>query len=207
MATRATTKATEVTKPIAPSVVQRVKGLWRNPKGRWAILGVVIVVMLVAGLALRSGLSGGDTAPADPAARASELVLEAVDLINDARYDEGIEILGQANELDPTNSLVHYNLGVAYQFSDRLAEAVEAYTTSLSLDNRFDSAYYNRGLVLRDQGKLREAEADLKIAAALNPTNAAAHWNLGQILISLGEQAAGEASIARAREINPDIGT
>ena len=198
--------APENIEPMGSPWNQRVSMLWRTPKGRWA-LGALAVAAVVAGFALRGGASNEDAAPADPAERASELVLEAVDLINSARYDEGIEVLEEANALDPTNPLVQYNIGVAHHFSDRFEEAIAAYTLALSVDNRLDSAYYNRGLILRDQGKLRDAVADLKIAAALNSSNAAAHWNLGQVLISLGEQAEGEAAIARAREINPDIGT
>lgn len=196
----------ETIEPMGPTWQRRTAVLWQSPRGRWA-LGALAVGAVVAGLALRGGTSSQNSVTADPVERASELVLEAVDLINNARYDEGIEVLEEANELDPTNPLVQYNIGVAHHFSDRFEEAIAAYTLALSVDNRLDSAYYNRGLILRDQGKLRDAVADLKIAVALNSSNAAGHWNLGQILISLGEQAEGEASIARAREINPDIGT
>jgi len=134
------------------------------------------------------------------------LVQESVDLINNQKYSEAINVLNEAAKIDPANPLIFYNIGVAQHFSNDLGAAEDSYSKALSLDNRLSFVYYNRGLVRRDRGNLRDAVADLQIATALDSTNAATHYNLGQVLASLGETAASETAIAEARRLDPDIG-
>jgi len=174
-----------------------------------SIVSTLFIVLLVVRVTTYDNTPSTDAtqqSAEDGPQKASQLVLQAVDLINNKNYTEAIKVLTEAGELDPANPLVFYNIGVAQHFSNDLVAAEASYGTALSVDNRLSSAYYNRGLIRRDQGKLREAVADLQVAAALKSDNAAAHFNLGQVLKSLGDTKAAEAALAKARELNPDIG-
>ena len=172
---------------------------------------IAVVVALIIIFAIRSNGSGDDNPSADGSTDVTFVAAktpmdEVVAQINSQQYGPAIEKLKEMLKEDPENAVAYYNLGVAYHFSNRLAEADANYTLGLELDSQNASGYYNRGLVRRDSGKLQEAAADLKIAAALKVDWAAAQFNLGQVLISLGDSVEGNKQIEAARKISPDIG-
>lgn len=138
--------------------------------------------------------------------KASQLVMQSVNLIESEQYGDALDLLNEAAKLNPSNPIIFYNIGVAQHFSGDIDAAEASYTKSLSIDNRVSSSYYNRGLIKRDKGLLREAAADLEIAAALSVDNAAAYFNLGQVLISLGETEKANEAIAKAKAIDPNLG-
>jgi tetratricopeptide (TPR) repeat protein len=172
---------------------------------------VAVVAAVIILFAILANGSGDDNSPAGDSNAATFVTVktpmdEIVSQIDNRQYEEAIVKLKAILVNDPKNAVAYYNLGVAYQFTDRLVEAEKNYTLGLELDNQNASAYYNRGLARRDLGRLKEAAADLKIAVALKGDWAAAKFNLGQVLISLGDSIEGNKQIDAAREISPDIG-
>lgn len=175
----------------------------------WALLIVLIASLVVAIQVSRGGSASDSVSSPDsqvPNTQVEQLMSEAIRLIDQLRYTEGIALLEAAARVDARNPLVFFNMGVAHQFNGDLEKAEAAYSEALSLDNRFEMAYYNRGLARRDRGDLTGARDDLRIAVALNPENASAHFNLGQVLIALGEAEAGAESLATANSLNPSLG-
>jgi tetratricopeptide (TPR) repeat protein len=174
------------------------------------LLGAIAaVIILFAVLAFGKGDSSAPSADfivSTTLAVADKEMDDIVVLINEKQYSEAILKLQTIVETDPKNAIAYYNLGVAYQFTEKLEEADVNYTRSLEIDGQNPSGYYNRGLVRRDLGRLEEAAADLKIANALKDDWAAAKYNLGQILISLGDSVEGNKQIEAARLIAPNIG-
>ena len=165
---------------------------------------VIIFAILASGSGDNNAPAGGSTDVTFTPAKTpmDEIVLQ----INSQQYEAAIVKLKEILKEDPKNAVAYYNLGVAFQFSDRLAEADENYTLGLELDSQNASGYYNRGLARRDLGRLKDAATDLKIAAAMKPDWAAAKFNFGQVLISLGDSVEGNKQIEAARKISPAIG-
>ena len=178
------------------------------------IIGALIVLLLGANLFTRGGSTNGNSkvtftpvsttvAPLSPVA---ELVNQAVLLVRSGQYDTALSVLDKAIATDPNYGLIYYNQGVARQFTDKTADAVESYTKALSFNNADANSYYNRGLALRDLGKLTEAEADLRVAVSLDAKWAAAKFNLGNVLVSLGKKSEGEKLIADAKTLDSSLG-
>jgi tetratricopeptide (TPR) repeat protein len=172
---------------------------------------IAVIVLLILIFAILANGSGGDNSSAGESSNATFVPVktpmdEIVSQINSQQYEAAIVKLKAILLNEPKNAVAYYNLGVAYQFTDRLVEAEENYTLGLELDSQNASGYYNRGLARRDLGRLKEAAADLKIAVALKTDWAAAKFNFGQVLISLGDTAEGNKQIEAARKISPDIG-
>lgn len=172
--------------------------------------GILVVLLFLLVATVAEFVRGDDsssttTSTAIEEPRAEDLLSIAIELIDNAQYPEGIAVLERALSMDASNPLVHYNLGVAFQFSGELERAENAYSTALSLDNRMGSAYYNRGLARQDLGNLQGAGDDLRIAVAIQPDNAAAHLALGDVLIALGDVEEGEKAIETAKFLDPSI--
>jgi len=178
------------------------------------IIGALIVLLLGANLFTRGGSTNGNSkvvftpvsttvAPLSPVA---ELVNQAVLLVRSGQYDTALSVLDKAIATDPNYGLIYYNQGVARQFTNKIAEAVDSYTKALTFNNADSNSYYNRGLALRDLGKLAEAEADLRVAVSLDAKWAAAKFNLGNVLVSLGKKSEGEKLIADAKTLDSSLG-
>jgi TolB-like protein/Tfp pilus assembly protein PilF len=73
------------------------------------------------------------------------------------RYDEAIELLRQATELDPLSGAVYRQLAKSYLVSGRLDEAQTAIQKSLTLSPRAGFVHYVHSEILLSQGRLDEA--------------------------------------------------
>ncbi len=98
-------------------------------------------------------------------------------------FDEAIEDFKAALALDPNDPQLHYDLGLAYKFKDRLDEAIAELTRAgrdgpaLSQDPP-----YTLGILYMQMGKLDEAVVELRKAVALRPENGDAWAILGSTL-------------------------
>jgi Flp pilus assembly protein TadD len=84
-------------------------------------------------------------------------------LIYDKRYDEAIDALKEATELETPRAEVSYmwnNLGMAYEHLDRLEEARDAYRKAANLDHEGASA--NLARLEGVKSVFRTAKADVK---------------------------------------------
>jgi tetratricopeptide (TPR) repeat protein len=71
-------------------------------------------------------------------------------------YKEAINDLDKIETLNPAFAYLHYNRGNLLCLSDKMPEAIEAYTKAIKLYPHFAEAYFNRGLIsihLRDTEK------------------------------------------------------
>ena len=71
-------------------------------------------------------------------------------------YSAAIEDMERAARIAPDFAYVHYNLGNLYCLSDRMPEAINAYSKAIELYPYLAEAYYNRGLIqvfLKDREK------------------------------------------------------
>jgi tetratricopeptide (TPR) repeat protein len=75
--------------------------------------------------------------------------------------------LSRAIQLDPTDALAHYYLGLTYYNLQRYEEALAAYSRAIQLDPTLAQVYYDIGAVLGNHGEFREALPYFEKAAQL----------------------------------------
>jgi Flp pilus assembly protein TadD len=82
-----------------------------------------------------------------------------ISLCRRARWREAIEPLQRAVTLDPSKAAAHYQLGDAYNQTDKLADALEAYESAVRLQPDHWRALKGIGVVLDRLGRPMDATA------------------------------------------------
>ncbi len=121
------------------------------------------------------------------------------------RFDELLELLKKALQLNPNYPEAHYNLGNALKDKGDLSAAITSYNTALQLKPNYPEAHNNLGNVLKDKGDLSAAIASYNTALQLNPSFPDAHNNLGNALQDKGDLTAAIASYNAALQLNPNF--
>ena len=111
-----------------------------------------------------------------------------------------------AVKLDAYNYKIHYDLGLSYQFLDRLEDAVKAYLRALELEPNDLNSNMNLGLVYLALGRPEDALKQLQKAVEIDPHSSAAQCNLGIVLEANGQLTKAESAYRRAMELDPDQG-
>jgi tetratricopeptide (TPR) repeat protein len=83
-----------------------------------------------------------------------------------------------AVKLDPTYSKAYNNLGVAYDFKNRIDEAIYQYKHAIEMKSDYGEAHYNLGIAYAKKGDMENAVYKLRKAIEINPD---AHLALGII--------------------------
>jgi tetratricopeptide (TPR) repeat protein len=115
-----------------------------------------------------------------------------------------VQLLTQAIEIDPAQSLYHANRGEMCRILGRLDEAIASGERAIELAPKFAAAYSNVGIAYYDRKDFDRAEQYQQQALKINPRLAPALNNLGSIR---REQKNSEAAIGYYRDVlavNPD---
>jgi Flp pilus assembly protein TadD len=88
-----------------------------------------------------------------------QLIELGISLCRRAKWREAIEPLQRAITLDPAKVAAHYQLGDAYNQTDKLNEALEAYESAVRLQPDHWRAMKGIGVVLDRLGRPEEARA------------------------------------------------
>lgn len=109
--------------------------------------------------------------------------------------EAAINTLSSAIKKYPSNSQMHYYLGVALeQTLEHDARAAEAFRESIRLDPSFADSYYHLAkLNLKMDPKL--AEENLLACLRLDPHHLSAEYSLGRLYLKTGRQVEGRALI------------
>jgi tetratricopeptide (TPR) repeat protein len=83
-----------------------------------------------------------------------------------------------AVKLDPTYSKAYNNLEVAYDFKNRIDEAIYQYKHAIEMKSDYGEAHYNLGIAYAKKGDMENAVYKLRKAIEINPD---AHLALGII--------------------------
>ena len=112
------------------------------------------------------------------------------------KLQEAIATLSSAIKRFPSNSQMHYYLGVALeQTLDQNARAAEAFRQAIRLDPSFADSYYHLAkLYLQNDPKL--AEENLETCLKLDPHHLSAEYSLGRLYLKTGRREEGRALIA-----------
>lgn len=87
----------------------------------------------------------------------NQLLELGISLCRSARWREAIDPLRRALTLDPSKAAAHYQLGDAFNATDRLDAALEAYETAAKLQPDHWRALKGMGVILDRLGRPEEA--------------------------------------------------
>lgn len=87
-------------------------------------------------------------------------------------YSEVLEDYRKCLEIDPSFVFALFNMANVYVKSEKIDQAMEAYTQVIAMDKDLAEAYFNRGLLYIYVGRKAEANADLSKAGELGITDA-----------------------------------
>jgi tetratricopeptide (TPR) repeat protein len=89
-------------------------------------------------------------------------------LVARGRFEEAIEELRCAQELDPLSLIINTIAGYPFYYSRRYDEAIEQYRKTLEMDPNFSMAHFRLGLAYEQKGMYEEALAELQTSKALS---------------------------------------
>jgi predicted O-linked N-acetylglucosamine transferase (SPINDLY family) len=124
--------------------------------------------------------------------------------IQEARYEEAVQLIQQAISLNQTRPGFYNNLGLAYWQLGRFAEAVECHQQALRLEPNDAIAYNNLGNALRSLHQVEEAITCYQRAVTLDANYADAYTNLGQLLEEQKQLPQAIACYQQAVMLNPE---
>ena len=144
----------------------------------------------------------------------NEAYNNGINALNAKQYDQAIENLNKAAELDPNQLAVWSNLATAYtelaktktgaDFDANMQKAIDTYNKALTLKPEDAGLHNNYALTLARDKKFPEAQAELQKAAELDPTNAGKYYyNLGALLVNAGQNEPAGQAFKKAIDLQP----
>jgi tetratricopeptide (TPR) repeat protein len=127
----------------------------------------------------------------------------AFHLLSQGRYDEALDRLGRARELDPLSLIVRSAEAAFATYGGRYEEAVALCDGILEVEEGFGRAHLNRGLALEQLGRTAEAEASFRRARQLLGATDEVTSALAHLAWTAGRTARGEELTAALRDASP----
>jgi tetratricopeptide (TPR) repeat protein len=106
--------------------------------------------------------------------------------IDGKRYDDAIDTLTRAGEIDPESATVQRLMARAYSEQHKTDEAIDAYRRAIALDENDAWSMNNLGLLFLEQGFTEDAVPYLARAVEVKGSVPAFHNNLGMALEHMG---------------------
>jgi protein O-GlcNAc transferase len=128
---------------------------------------------------------------------------EAVRLHQAGRLAEALRAYDRAIAIQPRNSAIHGNRGVALLALARPGEALESFDRARALKPDDVAIHNNRGNALRALNRTDDALAAYDDALRLAPNIALLHVNRANVLLDLGRLDDADSGYARALSIDP----
>lgn len=107
------------------------------------------------------------------------------------KLQEGISLLGRAQQLDPLSLMIQTQLGSAYYVAREFERGETACLAALSMNSRFWTAHWFLGLIYQQRGLTEQATAELQQAVELSDSNTLALGSLAHHYGLMGKRAPG----------------
>jgi tetratricopeptide (TPR) repeat protein len=125
--------------------------------------------------------------PAVPEQMAA-LLMSATNFLRAGRPADAIAPLCNAALLEPSNSAIHHDLGLACLEVGRIPEAIAALQRAVASNPRYTDAYFRMGIALERLGDIGGALAAYDRATKLEPTLTEAWFRGGALVYTLGNR-------------------
>ncbi|HLP44489.1 MAG TPA: tetratricopeptide repeat protein [Candidatus Deferrimicrobium sp.] len=132
------------------------------------------------------------------------LMSKGVELINTGKFPDAINTLTEAITATPTNPLLYYYRGFAYDKSGNPDKALEDYKKSLELDPTFLLSLSEAGKIYAKKKDLNNAVIYYKKAFELGTKDVIALYNYGSCLFNLGNNEEALKVFQKLVEIDPN---
>ncbi len=144
---------------------------------------LLILILVILSVSLLYGCSGSNPtgAPSGTADQgtanpiADQFKAQGMSLVQQGNYKDAITAFNQAIPLEPQNSELYLDRGVAYDLSGDIDTAIGDYTKAIAFNSQDFTPYYLRGRDYILKGTFDPAMADLNKAIELNPNYAQAY--------------------------------
>jgi tetratricopeptide (TPR) repeat protein len=118
------------------------------------------------------------------------------------RFEEGLRVIGKAQELDPVSPNISVSMGSLLFFARRYDEAVVQLRRAIELDPTFVSAHLYLGLASEQKSMYEEAIASLKKALSLAGNLPEFRAHLGHVYAVAGRRAEAQALLHELVELS-----
>ena len=134
---------------------------------------------------------------------------EGIELTNQSKFEDALESLNKAIELNPSNALSYFSKAIAYHNLGQFRAAYENYGKAILLDKKMIDAYYNRaqailGLEDTTEEELKEALSNLETATELDPRFIDAHYYSAVVKKKLGLYESAIVSLNKVLDLQPE---
>ncbi|HEY2933388.1 MAG TPA: tetratricopeptide repeat protein [Acidobacteriota bacterium] len=118
-----------------------------------------------------------------------------------ARYDEALQRLGKARQLDPSLTDTLYYLGMIALNRGDAEKALEYLNQVVAAEPNHAAARAGLGAVYLKKGDYGRAKEELETAVRLSPQHAPTHYQLSQALVRLNQTEAAERELKLYQEL------
>jgi predicted O-linked N-acetylglucosamine transferase (SPINDLY family) len=119
------------------------------------------------------------------------------------RYQQALDTLFKALELEPTKAVNHYSIGLVLEKVGAIPQAIQAYEEAIALDPQWIDAYNNLGNIFLKTGKIEQAEVTYRKAIAANPNHFGSYLNLGNVLMERHQVDKAVETYEKALQLKP----
>ena len=116
------------------------------------------------------------------------LLALATDLLGAGRPGDAIAPLHDAALIQPSNSIIHHDLGIACLEVGRVPDAIAAFEQAIAGNPRYADAYFRLGIALETVGNTGEAIVAYHRATELLPSLTEAWFRAGALVYTLGHR-------------------
>jgi tetratricopeptide (TPR) repeat protein len=102
---------------------------------------------------------------------ARDLSNKAVELAEQDRYDEALDLVNKGIKLNANNANTWYNKGIILFKMCRYQDALNSFAQATDIDPEFAEAWYNKGMTLMHQEKYFDAIRAFDKALKIDPHN------------------------------------
>ena len=152
--------------------------------------------------------------------KASQYLEQAIKLHSENKYDEAIESYLKALELTPNDSVIHYNVGTAFQAKGDFDHAQKAYKKTLELNPKNDKArtaldllvkqinikkvneLVSKAVELQNSANYEEAITAYQAAISISPEDSSLYYNLGTAYQASGNLTNAQTQYEKAIELD-----
>ena len=119
-------------------------------------------------------------------------------------YDEAINVMQQATQVDPKQDLLWYSLGDAQRGAKKYPEAIESYQKAIAIKSTVGAYHNNLADAYAKSGQTDKAVQEYDAAAAAEPANAATYYfNEGAVFTNTNKTDEAIAAFDKAIKADP----
>lgn len=135
--------------------------------------------------------------------RSIELANQGIQKFQNRLFDSAESDLQGAVQLDPSNTLAHYNLGKVYEELQKWDSAAEEFSKAADQDPGNANYHYDLGHAYQKANKLADAEKEYLAALKLNDKLYKAAYRLGTVYETLEKPKQADDAYRKAITTNP----